>query len=70
MKIVGWGGLHTRVGRGRMAEAGHKRILEGHMEVEKHRMRIGMYKNFVRRKVVGLGKHLAKSRLGLGMEGC
>ena len=69
VKIGSLGGQNRRAGRGRMAEAGHTKISEGHRGVE-YRMKVGLGKNFVRSKMVGLDNHLVKSRLGLGMVGC
>ena len=71
VKIGNWGGQNTRVGRGRMAGAGHTMIWEeGHRKVEKRHRKVGLSKNFARSREVGLGRHLGKSRLGLGMGGC
>ena len=70
VKIGSWGGQNTRVGRGRMAGAGHTMIWEGHRGVEKRHRKVGLSKNFGRSREVGLGRHLGKSRLGLGMGGC
>jgi len=70
VKIGSWGGQNTRVGRGRLAGAGHTMIWEGHRGVEKRHRKVGLSKNFGRSREVGLGRHLGKSRLGLGMGGC
>ena len=69
VKIESLGGQNMRIGRGRMAEAGHTKISEKHMGVECH-TKVGVGKNFVKSKVVGLGNRLVKSRLGLGMVEC
>ena len=69
VKIESLGGQNMRIGRGRMAEAGHTKIFEGHRGVE-CRTKVGVGKNFVKSKVVGLGNRLVKSRLGLGMVEC
>ena len=71
MKIGSWGGQNRRVGRGRMAAgAGHKMIWEEHRGAEKCHRKVGLGKNFARSKEVGLGKHLGKSRMGLGRGVC
>ena len=62
---------NMRTVRRRVAVASHRMIFEGNMEAVKRHMQVGLTcKNFVRSRRVGLGKHLAMSRVGWGMVGC
>ena len=70
VKIGSLGGQNRTIGRGRVAEAGHTKILEVHRGVEKFHMEVGLGKNFVRSKEVEQGRHLVRSMQGLEMVGC
>ena len=53
------------------AGAGHKMIWEEHRGAEKCHRKVGLVgKNFAMSREVGLGKHLGKSRMGLGRVVC